>query len=125
MTYVFRSGSGVLCELVVIQIGAGIDDVDVLARSNVVVLSHSTRWCVPPRSRVNASRRQSRRRKEPVVKNLTTYVGVDAHKKDLFVAMLNGQATAPVMWQLANEPAAVRRLVRRLERAASGPVQVF
>jgi transposase len=28
-------------------------------------------------------------------------------------------------WQLANEPAAVRRLVRKLERETSGPVQVF
>ena len=59
------------------------------------------------------------------MKQVTTYVGIDAHKKDLFVAMLNGQATTPVTWQLANEPAAVRRLVRKLERETSGPVQVF
>jgi transposase len=56
---------------------------------------------------------------------VTTYVGVDAHKKDLYVAMLVGQATTPVTWQLANEPAAVRRLVRQLERDAPGPVRVF
>src|SRR5882724_10967515 len=79
---------------------------------------------MPPRSRVNASRRQSRRRKEPVVKNLTTYVGVDAHKKDLFVAMLIGDQTTPVTWQVPNEPKAVRRLVRTLEREAPGPVQM-
>jgi transposase len=30
-----------------------------------------------------------------------------------------------VTWQLANEPAAVRRLVRKLEREATGPVHVF
>jgi len=46
------------------------------------------------------------------VKNITTYVGVDAHKKDLFIAMLIGAETTPVTWQLANEPNAVRRLVR-------------
>jgi transposase len=52
-------------------------------------------------------------------------VGIDAHKKDLFVAMLVGQQKTPVSWQLANEPTAVRRLVRKLEREAPGPVQVF
>lgn len=59
------------------------------------------------------------------MKQVTTFVGIDAHKKDLFVAMLSGQAAAPVTWQLANEPTAVRRLVRKLEREASGPVHVF
>ncbi len=59
------------------------------------------------------------------MKQVTTYVGIDAHKKDLFIAMLIGQEKAPVTWQLANEPQAVRRLVRKLEREAPGPVQVF
>jgi transposase len=59
------------------------------------------------------------------VKQITTYVGIDAHKKDLFVAMLVGQQKTPVTWQLANEPQAVRRLVRKLEREAAGAVQVF
>ena len=59
------------------------------------------------------------------MKQVTTFVGIDAHKKYLFVAMLSGQATAAVRWQVANEPAAVRRLVRKLEREASGPVHVF
>ncbi len=59
------------------------------------------------------------------MKQITTFVGIDAHKKDLFVAMLSGQAATPVTWQLANEPTAVRRLVRKLEREASGPVHVF
>jgi transposase len=54
----------------------------------------------------------------------TTHVGIDAHKKDLFVAMVIGPQTTPVTWQLANEPTAVRRLVRKLERDAPGPVRV-
>jgi transposase len=54
-----------------------------------------------------------------------TYVGIDAHKKDLFVAMLIGREKTPVSWQLANEPSAVRRLVRKLEREAPGPIRVF
>ena len=59
------------------------------------------------------------------MKNVTTYVGIDAHKKDLFIAMLVGEQTTPVTWQLPNEPKAVRRLVRKLEREAPGPVRVF
>ena len=59
------------------------------------------------------------------MKQVTTFVGIDAHKKDLFVAMLIGAATTPVTWQLANEPKAVRRMVRKLERDAPGPVHVF
>ena len=58
------------------------------------------------------------------MKNIATYVGVDAHKKDLFIAMLVGDHATPVTWQVANEPNAVRRLVRKLEREAPGPVQM-
>ena len=57
------------------------------------------------------------------MKQVTTYVGIDAHKKDLFIAMLIGDQSTPVTWQLANEPNAVRRLVRKLEREAPGPVR--
>jgi transposase len=59
------------------------------------------------------------------MENATTYVGIDAHKKTLFIAMVIGDARQPVTWQLANEPRAVRRLARKLEREASGPVHVF
>jgi len=56
------------------------------------------------------------------VKNTITYVGIDPHKKDLFVAMLAG-TQSPVAWTVPNEPNAVRRLVRKLEREAPGPVR--
>jgi transposase len=59
------------------------------------------------------------------MKQVTTYVGIDAHKKDLFIAMFMGSEATPVTWQLANEPTAVRRLVRKLEREAPGPVRAF
>jgi transposase len=59
------------------------------------------------------------------MKQVTTYVGIDAHQKDLFIAMLIGNEPKAVTWQLANEPQAVRRLVRKLEREAPGPVRVF
>ena len=57
------------------------------------------------------------------MKQVTTYVGIDAHKKDLFIAMLIGTGSAPVTWTVPNEPNAVRRLVRKLEREAPGPVR--
>ena len=38
------------------------------------------------------------------MKNITTYVGVDAHKKDLFIAMLIGNERTPVTWTVPNEP---------------------
>ena len=56
------------------------------------------------------------------MKNVTTYVGIDAHMKDLFIAMLVGSQTTPVTWTVPNEPSAIRRLVRKLEREASGPL---
>jgi transposase len=59
------------------------------------------------------------------MKQVTTVVGIDAHKKDLFVAMLVGTQATPVSWTVPNEPQAVRRLVRKLERDAPGPVHVF
>ena len=59
------------------------------------------------------------------MKQVTTFVGIDAHQKDLFIAMLIGHESKPVTWQLANEPQAVRRLVRKLERDAPGAIHVF
>lgn len=59
------------------------------------------------------------------MQEVTTYVGIDAHKKDLFIAMVIGHEKTPVTWQLANEPNAIRRLVRKLEREAPGPVSAF
>ena len=57
------------------------------------------------------------------MKNTITYVGIDAHKKDLFIAMLVGDQATPVAWTVPNEPNAIRRLVRKLEREAPGPVR--
>ena len=66
---------------------------------------------------------QSRRRKEPVVDEPITYVGIDAHKRELHVAMLVGDARTPVTWKVANEPRAIDRLRRKLERAAAGRIE--
>ena len=54
------------------------------------------------------------------MKHVTTYVGIDAHKKDLFIAMLIGDGKTPVTWTVPNEPSTVRRLVRTLERETPG-----
>jgi hypothetical protein len=41
---------------------------------------------------------------------------MDAHKKAINVAMLLPGKREPVEWQVANEPAAIRRLAKRLSR---------
>ena len=66
---------------------------------------------------------QRRRRKEPIVNEPSTYVGIDAHKRELHVAMLVGPAGMPVTWKLANEPRAIDRLRRKLERGAPGLIE--
>ena len=53
-----------------------------------------------------------------------TSVGIDAHKRELHVAMLIGSAATPVTWTAENEPKAIARLHRKLEREAPGPVRV-
>jgi len=53
------------------------------------------------------------------MKNVTTYVGIDAHKKDLFVAMLIGHEKTPVTWQLASSE--TRRLGSTRRRGANVP----
>ena len=57
------------------------------------------------------------------MKEVTTYVGIDAHKKDLFIAMLIGDQATPVTWTVPNEANAIRRLIRKMEQAAPGPVR--
>lgn len=52
-----------------------------------------------------------------------TVVGLDAHKKDIVVAMLLPGATEAETWTLANEPRAVRRLAKKLKREAPGAIR--
>ena len=52
-----------------------------------------------------------------------TWVGLDAHKKSIQVAMLVPGREEPLRWQEANEESAVRRLARRLNRESPGEVR--
>lgn len=52
-----------------------------------------------------------------------TFVGLDAHKASISVAMLLPGSNVTVEWQLPNEPSAVRRMVRKVERQATGEVR--
>jgi transposase len=62
-------------------------------------------------------------RKEPVVENAITWVGLDAHQATIQVAMLLPGRSEPVQWQVANEPRDVRRMVRKIQRAAPGALR--
>lgn len=50
----------------------------------------------------------------------TTFVGMDVHKQDIVVAMLVANAPGVVEWRVANEPTAVRRLAKRIQREGGG-----
>jgi transposase len=58
------------------------------------------------------------------MEEVITSVGIDAHKRELHVAMLIGAAATPVTWVVENDPKAIERLHRKLEREAAGPVRV-
>jgi transposase len=49
-----------------------------------------------------------------------TWVGLDAHKKAINVAVLVGHERTPQEWVVENKPAAIRRLVKKLVRDADG-----
>jgi len=49
-----------------------------------------------------------------------TWVGLDAHKKAINVAVLVGHESKPQEWVVENKPAAIRRLVKKLMRDADG-----
>lgn len=49
-----------------------------------------------------------------------TFVGMDAHKVSIKLAVLLPEQAKPVEWQVANEKASVRRMVRRVQRLAAG-----
>jgi transposase len=53
----------------------------------------------------------------------STVVGLDTAKATIQVAMLLPGAQQPVEWQVANEPGAIKRLARKLGRAAAGEVR--
>ncbi len=52
----------------------------------------------------------------------STFVGLDVHRKDIVVALLNGSPPGPLEWRVTNEPTAVRRLARKLQGEGRGTV---
>ena len=53
----------------------------------------------------------------------TTFLGLDAHKEWISVAMLLPGSETPVEWQVPNEATAIRRMLRRIEKEAPGEVR--
>ena len=68
-------------------------------------------------------KRQSRIRKEPAMEG-TTFVGLDAHKDWISVAMLRPGRETPAEWRIPNEGGAIRKMLRRIESEAPGEVRV-
>lgn len=57
------------------------------------------------------------------MKDDISWVGLDAHKETIQVAMLLPGRDTAVEWHVANEPAAVKRLAHKVQRAAPGEVR--
>ena len=53
----------------------------------------------------------------------TTYVGIDAHKRELHLALLVGAMEQPIAWTSPTDARAIARLCRKLERDAPGPIE--
>lgn len=58
------------------------------------------------------------------MKECITYVGLDAHKKSISVAVVRDNVGGVAEWELLNEPKQVSRLARRLMKDAAGEVRV-
>lgn len=54
--------------------------------------------------------------------DITTWVGMDVHKKVVHVALLIGTQQTATTWQLSHETKAIRTLIRKLEREAPGAI---
>ena len=52
-----------------------------------------------------------------------TFVGLDAHKKSISVAMFLPDERVPVQWEVANRPEEIKRLARKLKRSAPGEIR--
>lgn len=66
--------------------------------------------------------RQSRIRKEPVMGEGTTWVGLDVHKERIFAAMLRPGAKTASEWEMGHTVQELRRLARKLVRESGGDV---
>lgn len=52
-----------------------------------------------------------------------TYVGIDAHKRELHLALLVGATDHAIVWSSPTDDRAIERLRRKLEREAAGPIE--
>lgn len=57
------------------------------------------------------------------MRETTTFVGLDAHKKTIQVALLSPGSSVPVEWEVHHEPSAVRRLAKRLLKEGTGRIR--
>ena len=57
------------------------------------------------------------------MQEVSTYVGLDVHQREIVVSMLRGVATESVEWKVAHDSAGIRRLVRKLKQSARGEIE--
>ena len=57
------------------------------------------------------------------MEGIITFVGMDAHKNSIYVAMLLPGSEQPIVWEVANTDESIRRLARKLKREAKGKIR--
>jgi transposase len=57
------------------------------------------------------------------MEDATTFVGIDAHARELQIAVLIGDAAQPTHWRCPTEKRAIERLRRKLEREAPAAIE--
>jgi len=57
------------------------------------------------------------------MKEVTSWLGLDVHKKDIVAARLMGAQGEAEIWRFANEPRAIRRFQKKLFRESAGEVR--
>src|SRR5688572_18215896 len=83
----------------------------------------TTGWFDPPLTRIAAVRQPSRIRREPAMDEPSTIVGLDVHRKSIAVCVLKPYTSEPWSFQVANQPARIRKLAERLRSEARGPIR--
>ena len=56
------------------------------------------------------------------MKEGTTFIGLDAHKKTIQVCLLRSNREETLEWQVVNEPGAARRMAKKILKEAQGEV---
>jgi len=93
-------------------------------RSSFVDKNNATRWYVATFNRglMHCGNRAAYKMKGPVVKNIITYVGIDAHKKEHKVAAIFPEHEEIVEMVIPNRVREISKMIKKLKKRAPGEI---